>query len=86
MLKEMIFLTSMLTCAPTEVVNTLNNTDKIETESDLRVLYRAKKRCKELYGGSPCVKKFIIKTDDFGDRSWSVVCYQEDRMRIEEQR
>lgn len=73
MIPEAIFF-AVVTCAPTKVDNRVDMTDSLQTNQDVEMIIQAKKRCGEIYKKSPCVKQFIIKLDDWGDRAYSIVC------------
>lgn len=61
-----LILAGLLTCPTVEIIN------KTDTWNDMdqKTLQRAKKRCGQLYIKSPCVKKFVKRTET----DYSVTC------------
>lgn len=75
MVPEAIFF-AMVTCAPTKIVNNIEISNKLEVAEDYQKFNFMSKRCGHWYPKSPCIKKFIIKLDPWGQRSYQAVCYK----------
>ena len=79
MIPEALFF-AVVTCSPTKVDNRIELNENM-TKKDVDILVQAKKRCGQIYKDSPCVKRLIIKKDDWGDRMYSIACGQKDHVK-----
>jgi len=71
-----LFLAVGMVCMPPIINNKIDKIPYLVTKLDREIYNKATKRCGEIYKDSPCITQFIIKTDDWGDRMYSIACGQ----------
>ncbi len=78
MLTELL-VAATLNCSQPVIENRVDNMSYMKNYKDALFYNAALVRCGQLFIGSPCVKKFIIKLDPWGDRMYNVVCGKDEK-------